>query len=168
MNKEKLKLMLEMAQSNPGLQIEQLIKLISIEDEPAKQEDVVQIEVSKNKRVSDTTRKRWTSGDLNTLIYMYNHEFETEKIMDRLGRTRQSIQTKASELRKDGKIKVALNVEKKPYEKFEKDLIRELLAKYNLVPKNVPKSEIQELAVLLNRTYKAIEVQLYDVLKELK
>lgn len=166
MNKEKLKLMMKIAQSNPNLQIEHLIELVSIEDSPAKQKEVVQVDDSKKNSVSLKARERWTTGDLNTLIYMYNNGFETKRMMDSLGRTSQSIQTKLGQLKKDGKIKRGLDSKSKPYEKFEKDLIRELLAKYNLTPKNVPKDEIQELAVLLNRTYKAIEVQLYNALKE--
>lgn len=166
MNKDKLKLLMKIAQSNPNLQIEDLIELVTIEDNPIEQKDSIQVDDSKKNMISVKRRERWTTGDLNTLIYMYNHEFETKKIMERLGRTRQSIQTKIGQLKKEGKIKGDLNPKLKPYEKFEKDLIRELLAKYNLTPKNVPKDEIQELAVLLNRTYKAIEVQLYSILKE--
>ena len=164
MNNEKIKLMLKLAQENQDLNIDDLVAIASVNEQPKQTSNELVISKPLSARRNQTlTRKAWTTGDESRLIYMYNNGYGNKEIAVNLDRTAKAINSKISKLKSEGRIKT-YGV-KKPYEKYEKDFIYELSAKYNFETNNIPNEEIKELSELLNRTSDAIRTQLYAVQK---
>lgn len=187
MDKKKLELLIEIVKQSPDVNTDKLLQLMGMDDSQEQKNSVDDSHKQKSENIQSEyferviqpqqtitantphqQRTHYTKRDDEVIAAMLENGISHKEIAKRMNRSVSGIDTRISKLKKMGFIEVNknnFNVDSS-WTRFSTDdlkKVRSLLIEFDYVVKDIPKNRILGLAVLLGRTEKSIESQLYNL-----
>lgn len=166
-SKRQLILMVELAKDNPNLDVDMLIDLVQVNEEPKTRFlDDIFFDEKDDDLLKNNIRggREWSINEENQLIDMYEEGKTVRELSEQLGRTEQAVRLRITKLSQDSRLKKVNPRAKTAWTKEEKRIVEKAIKDYK-EPKEIPEVILSHLGQRFGRSPDSILTQAYILFK---
>lgn len=166
-SKRQLILMVELAKDNPNLDVDMLIDLVQVNEEPKTRFlDDIFFDEKDDDLLKNNIRggREWSINEENQLIDMYEEGKTVRELSEQLGRTEQAVRLRITKLSQDSRLKKVNPRAKTAWTKEEKRIVEKAIKDYK-EPKEIPEVILSHLGQRFGRSPDSILTRAYILFK---